>query len=74
MEGGFVVRHTSRRASAVPMDQALEKAYNKPAKSHAGVVGISRRKEAVSRWNLVKHEKLKCRCSLQEVCVRLSRR
>ena len=68
VEGDFVVRHTYRGGSAVPVDQALEKAYNKPAKGHAGIVGISRRKEAVSRWNLVKHKKLKYRSFLQEIC------
>ena len=47
LKGGFVVKHTSRSGSGVPMDQALEKAYNKPAKSQSGIIGISRRKEAV---------------------------
>ena len=36
-KGGFAVRHTSQRGSGVPMDQALEKAYNKPAKGHGGM-------------------------------------
>ena len=31
LQGDFVVKHTSRNGSAVPIDQALEKAYNKPA-------------------------------------------
>ena len=48
MASGFVVRHTKRKASAVPMDQALEKAYNKPAKNNSGIVGISRRKVTMS--------------------------
>ena len=39
------------------MDQALEKAYNKPSKGVGGIIGISRQKEAVSKWNLIKHEK-----------------
>ena len=29
------------------MDQALEKAYNKPAKSSTGIIGFTRRKEAI---------------------------
>ena len=29
MAGGFVLRHTKRKASGVLMDHALEKAYNK---------------------------------------------
>ena len=55
----FVVRQFSRKCSAVPMDQALEKAYNKPAKSSAGIIGFTRRKETVCRCNLIKHEKAK---------------
>ena len=62
------MRHTSRKGSAVPMDQALEKAYNKPAKSSAGIIGFTRRKEAVCKWNLIKHEKEKYRSFLYDVC------
>ena len=41
------------------MDQAPEKEYNKPAKGQGGITGISRRKEAVAQWNIIKHEKSK---------------
>ena len=68
VKGDFVVRHTQRRGSAVPVDQALEKAYNKPAKSSAGIIGFTRRKEAVCKWNLIKHEKAKYRSHLYDVC------
>ena len=37
----LVVRLTSRNGSAVPVDQALEKEYNKPAKCQAGVIGFT---------------------------------
>ena len=57
LDGGFVVTMSKRRCSGIPMDQALEKAYNKPSKGVGGIIGISRQKEAVSKWNLVKHEK-----------------
>ena len=40
----FVVNHTSRRVSSVPVDQALEKAYNKPAKGPGGFIGLTRKK------------------------------
>ena len=43
------MRHSSRKNSDVPMDQALEKAYNKPKKSSVGVIGFTRRKEAVCK-------------------------
>ena len=69
LKGDFVVRHTSRNGSAVPIDQALEKEYNKPAKSQAGIIGFTRRKEAVCKWNIIKHEKAKYRKFLSEVCL-----
>ena len=56
-EGDFVVHHTNRQASGMPMDQALEKEYNKTAKGPGGVIGITRQKESVAKWNLIKHEK-----------------
>ena len=42
VNGDFVVRHSPRKDSAVPMDQALEKVYNKPTKSSAGIIGFTR--------------------------------
>ena len=59
MAGGFFGRHNKRKASAVPMVQTLEKAYNKSAKSNSGIVGFSQRKDVVCRWNIIKHEKVK---------------
>ena len=55
----FVVRHVSRKDSVFPMDQALGKAYNKPAKSSATITGFIRRKEIVCKWNLIKDDKEK---------------
>ena len=55
--GQFVVRHTLRRGSAVPMDEALEQSYNKPVKAAVGIIGITRRKETACKWNIIKHEK-----------------
>ena len=49
LNGDFVVRHSSRKGIAVPMDKALEKAYSKPAKSLAGIIGLTRRKEAACK-------------------------
>ena len=53
VNGDFVVMHSLREGSAVPKDQALEKEYNKPAKCQSGIIGITRRKEAVCKWNLI---------------------
>ena len=51
------------------MDQALEKAYNKLAKSQAGIIGISRRKDAVCKWNIIKHEEAKYTEFLEGLCL-----
>ena len=56
--GGIVVHKTLRKGSGIPMDQALEKQYNKPAKDPSGVIGFTKRKQAVCKWNIIKHEKL----------------
>ena len=66
--GDFVVHHTERKASGVPIDQALEKEYNKPAKGPGGIIGIQRKKESVAKWNLVKHEKCKYTKFLDDLC------
>ena len=66
--GGFVVRHTKGKANAFPMDQALEKAYNKPEKNNSGVFGISRRNNTVCLWNIINHEKAKFKNFLQKWC------
>ena len=50
------------------MDQALEKQYNKLAKGQSGIIGITRRKEAVCKWNIIKHEKGQYRDFLQKIC------
>ena len=68
INGDFVVRHSSRKGSAVPIDQALEKAYSKPAKSSAGIIGFTRRKKVVCKWNLIKHDKAKYRNFMNTVC------
>ena len=67
-QGGFVVRHTLKCGSDVPMDQAFEKEYNKPAKGQGGIIGISRRKKVVAQWNITKHEKAKFTKHLHELC------
>ena len=47
----------SRKGSGVPFDQALEQCYNRPAKVSRGVIGVTRMKDAVALWNIIKHEK-----------------
>ena len=56
-DGNFVVHHTTRKGSGMPMDQALEKEYNKKPKDPVGIIGITRREESVAKWNLMRHER-----------------
>lgn len=67
-EGNFVVHHTNRRFSGMPMDQALEKEYNKKAKGPGGIIGITRQKESVAKWNLMKHEKMYYTKFIDDIC------
>ena len=57
-KGDFVVTQTFRKSSSIPLDQALEMQYNKPAKSQSGIIGITRKKKAIDKWNILRHEKL----------------
>ena len=50
------------------MDQALEKHYNKPAKDPSGIIGFTRCKEAVCKWNIIKHEKFVYTQALSKIC------
>ena len=46
----------------------MEKAYNKPANSPGGVIGLTQKKESVAKWNLIKHEKMKYAKFIDDVC------
>mgnify|MGYP002804435058 CR=1 FL=1 len=56
MDGGFVV-NGDRKGSGVPFDQALEQCYNRPAKVSGGIIGVTRKKDAVALWDIIKHKK-----------------
>ena len=56
-DGMFVCYMSERHGSGIGFDQALEKAYNHTAKSTGGIIGMTRRKQAVAMWDLIKHEK-----------------
>ena len=56
--GNFVVNLSMRAGNSIAMDQALEKSYNKPVKGHGGIIGFTRRKEAVIQYDIIKHEKM----------------
>ena len=56
MNGGFVV-NTNRKGSGVPFGQALEQSYNRPAKVSGGIIGVTRKKDAVALWGIIKNKK-----------------
>ena len=49
MKGDFTVKLSKRKCSAIPIDQALEKEYNKNAKRKGGIIGFTREKEVVAK-------------------------
>ena len=56
MNGGFVV-NTTKKGNGVPFDQALEQCYNRPAKVSGGIIGVTRKKDAVALRGIIKHKK-----------------
>ena len=66
--GDFTVKYTKRSASVLPVDQVSKKAYNKSAKGSSGVIRITKRKEAVLKWNILEHLKMKYTNFLYDVC------
>ena len=53
----LLIKHQGE-GSDIPIDQALEKQYNKPAKGPSELIGFTRRKQVLFKWNIIKHEKL----------------
>ena len=49
--------NTTKKGSGVPFDQALEQRYNHPAKVSGGIIGVTRKKDAVALWGIIKHKK-----------------
>ena len=57
-----------QKCSAIPVDQTLEKEYNKNAKGKGGIIGFTREKKAVAKWNIIKHEKMQYFKFLSDLC------
>ena len=55
---GFVVAQSLRKGSYIPMDMILKKKHNNLAKRPSWIIDVSRKKEAVCKWNLIRHDKL----------------
>ena len=59
---------STKQGSAIAFDMGLEKGYNKPAQTVHGIIGYTRRSEAVALWNVLKHEKDAYVRNLKEMC------
>ena len=58
MEGRFAVKRTMGRFKAVGADLVLEQTINRAQKSASGIIGSSRKKKFVAKWELIYHEML----------------
>lgn len=55
-QGGFVVRRSDNYSfNCVATDQALEQTVNRDGKSKGGVIGLTLRKSALTRWLKTRH-------------------
>ena len=50
LEGDFTVKHTVNSVSRIPLDQYLEKGYDKSAKGPSWIIGYTRKN--VLKWNI----------------------
>jgi len=58
LRGRFVVKHTQGPFKAVGVDMSLEQTLNRSQKSTAGIIGSTRKKDFVAKWELIYHEML----------------
>ena len=62
----FTVKHAPKCGNGVPLDQVLEKEYNKSTKGPSAVIGYTQRKESVRKWNIIRDSSLYSTCSLND--------
>lgn len=58
LKGNFTVKQTNRPFTSIATDQALETTANRSKKNSSGIIGSTRRKEYVTRWELIHPEEL----------------
>ena len=58
MDGKFAVKRSPGCFKAIGADMALEQTINKSQKSSAGIIGSSRKKQYVAKWEILYHEML----------------
>ena len=66
--GNHSISRSQQPFAQVWTDMALEQSINLDSKSKGGIVGISRREDAVERWFLTSHERAAITHSLKEMC------
>ena len=68
MKDDFTVKESKRKCSAIPVDQALDKEYNKNAKAKGGIIGFTREKEGVAKWSIINYEKMQYFRFFNDLC------
>ena len=58
LAGQFVVKRTPGKFKAVGADMCLEQTINKSQKSSGGIIGSTKKKQYVAKWELLYHEML----------------
>ena len=66
--GNHSISRSQQLFAQVCTDMALEQSINLDSKSKGGIVGISRREDAVECWFLTSHEWAAITNSLKEMC------
>ena len=67
--GGLVVRRCNDyNFNAVSTDQALEQTINRETKGQGGVIGLTLRKQALTRWLMTRHETAEFADALKTLC------
>ena len=58
LKGRFTVKRSDVPFTSVATDQALEQTINRTSKSAGGIIGTTKKKEAVAAWDMTFHELL----------------
>jgi hypothetical protein len=66
--GNHSVSRSQQPFGQVWSDMALEQSINCDSKSKGGLVGMTKKEDAVERWFLTSHERAAITTSLKEMC------
>ena len=68
LNGNHTVCRSHQSYSQVWTDMALEQSINRDSKKRGGVVGISKKQEALDRWFLTSHERAAITSGTKTMC------